>query len=103
MKLSPLFIVRPVRSMQLIESTTEPTTNNTMNVSVRNLPGFDIPTFDTVKTTYVGATNNLNTVEYWVGGPSGSKLATLTFTYAGGTPSTNDALVSQVNITRTNA
>jgi hypothetical protein len=51
----------------------------------------------------VGATNNLNTVEYWVGGPSGSKLATLTFTYAGGTPSTNDALVSEVEITRTNA
>lgn len=74
-----------------------------MNVSVRNLPGFDIPTFDTVKTTYVGSTNNIATVEYWVGGASGNLLATLTFTYVGGTPSTDDALVSQIVATRTNA
>ncbi len=74
-----------------------------MNANIQNLPGFDIPTFDTIKSTYVGVTNNPSTIEYWRGGPSGRLLATLTLTYVGGAPGADDADVAQIVCVKTNA
>jgi len=63
------------------------------NVNVRNLPGFGIPEYDSVDLNYVGSTNNLDTVVYK---KSTTTVATLTFTYVGGTPSTDDAKIDTV-------
>ena len=63
------------------------------NVNVRNLPGFGIPEYDSVDLNYVGSTNNLSTVVYKRGT---STVATLTFTYVGGTPSSDDADIATV-------
>ena len=63
------------------------------NVNVRNLPGFGIPEYDSVELNYVGSTNNLSTVVYKRGT---STVATLTFTYVGGTPSSDDADIATV-------
>jgi len=63
------------------------------NVNVRNLPGFGIPEYDSVDLNYVGSTNNLDTVVYK---KSTTTVATLTFTYVGGVPSTDDARIDTV-------
>jgi hypothetical protein len=63
------------------------------NVNVRNLPGFGIPEYDSVELNYVGSTNNLSTVVYKRGT---STVATLTFTYVGGTPAVDDADIATV-------
>ena len=63
------------------------------NVNVRNLPGFGIPEYDRVDLTYVGATNNLATAVYK---KSTTTVATLTFAYIGGTPSSDDADIATV-------
>jgi hypothetical protein len=63
------------------------------NVNVRNLPGFGIPEYDSVELTYVGSTNNLSTVVYK---RATTTVATLTFTYVGGTPTANDAKIATV-------
>lgn len=65
----------------------------TPNVSVRNLPGFGIPEFDSVDLNYVGSTNNLDTVVYK---KATTTVATLTFTYVGGTPTSDDAKIDTV-------
>lgn len=61
------------------------------NVRVRNIGGLDIPEHDHITLAYVGTTNNLATVTYREGGASGTVVATLSFTYIGGTPSSDDA------------
>jgi len=66
------------------------------NVAVRNIAGFNIPQHDFVDLNYVGSTNNLDTVVYKEGGASGQTVATLTFTYVGGTPSTDDAKIDTI-------
>ena len=66
------------------------------NVSVRNLPGLNIPQHDYISVSYVGSTNNINTVTYKEGGASGTTVATLNFTYVGGTPSADDADIATV-------
>lgn len=66
------------------------------NVRVRNIGGLDIPQHDYIELDYVGTTNNLATVTYREGGASGTVVATLTFTYVGGTPSSNDADIETV-------
>ena len=63
------------------------------NVNIRNVPGFGIPEFDSTELNYVGSTNNLNTVVYK---KSNTTVATLTFTYVGGTPSADDAKIATV-------
>ena len=66
------------------------------NVSVRNLAGLNIPQHDYISVSYVGSTNNISTVTYKEGGASGTTVATLTFTYVGGTPSSDDADIATV-------
>lgn len=62
-------------------------------------PGLNVPNHDHIAIAYVGATNNIATVTYKVGGASGTTVAVLTFTYVGGTPSTDDALIASVERT----
>lgn len=66
------------------------------NVSVRNLPGFGIPEFDFAAVSYVGSTNNIANVVYKKGGSGGTTVATLTFTYVGGTPAADDAALATI-------
>jgi hypothetical protein len=64
--------------------------------SLKGIAGFDIPTYDFIDLNYVGSTNNLLTVVYKTGGSGGTIVATLSFTYVGGTPSTDDALIDTI-------
>ena len=66
------------------------------NVSVRNLPGLNIPQHDYINVSYVGSTNNIDQVVYKEGGSGGTTVATLTFSYVGGTPSADDADIATV-------
>ena len=66
------------------------------NVAVRNVAGLNIPQHDYISVSYVGSTNNINTVVYKEGGASGTTVATLNFTYVGGTPSADDADIATV-------
>jgi len=66
------------------------------NVAVRNLPGLNIPQHDYISVSYVGSTNNINTVTYKEGGASGTTVATLTFSYTTSPPTTNDAELATV-------
>lgn len=70
------------------------------NTRQTNIPGLDIPTHDYVAPTYVGSTNNFNTVVYKKGGSGGTTVATLTFTYVGGTPAADDARIASISITK---
>jgi hypothetical protein len=66
------------------------------NVAVRNIAGLNIPQHDHVALAYVSTTNNLATVTYKEGGSGGQTVATLTFTYIGGPPTTDDANLATV-------
>lgn len=66
------------------------------NVSVRNVAGFNIPQFDFVDIAYVSSTNNISSIVYKEGGSGGTTVATLTFTYIGGTPSADDAKIDTI-------
>jgi hypothetical protein len=66
------------------------------NVAVRNIAGLNIPQHDHVALAYVSTTNNLATVTYKEGGSGGQTVATLTFTYIGGEPTTDDANLATV-------
>jgi hypothetical protein len=66
------------------------------NISVRNIAGLNIPQHDHVALAYVSTTNNLATVTYKEGGSGGQTVATLTFTYVGGAPTTDDADIATV-------
>ena len=63
------------------------------NVSVRNVAGFNIPQFSSVDIDYVGATNNIDKIYYKEGTVT---VATLTFTYVGGTPVADDAKIDTI-------
>jgi hypothetical protein len=65
----------------------------TPNVQIRNIAGLNIPQHTEVTLNYVGSTNNLDTVVYKDGATT---VATLTFTYVGGTPTTDDANLATV-------
>ena len=63
------------------------------NINVRNIAGLNIPQHTEVELNYVTTTNNLDTVVYKEGGQT---VATLTFTYVGGTPGADDARIATV-------
>jgi hypothetical protein len=66
------------------------------NVSVRNLPGLNIPQHDYISVSYYGSTNNIQTVTYKEGGASGSTVATLNFSYTTNPPVADDADIETV-------
>jgi hypothetical protein len=66
------------------------------NINVRNVAGLNIPQHDHVSISYVGSTNNPNTVTYKEGGSGGQTVATLTFTYTTSPPTTDDADIATV-------
>jgi hypothetical protein len=63
------------------------------NVKIRNIAGLDIPQHTEVELNYVTTTNNLDTVVYKEGATT---VATLTFSYVGGTPGADDARIATV-------
>jgi hypothetical protein len=63
------------------------------NINVRNIAGLNIPQHTEVELNYVSTTNNLDTVVYKEGSQT---VATLTFTYVGGPPSSDDANIATV-------
>jgi hypothetical protein len=63
------------------------------NISVRNIAGLNIPQHTEVELNYVTTTNNLSSVVYKEGATT---VATLTFTYVGGTPGADDARIATV-------
>jgi len=63
------------------------------NINVRNVAGLNIPQHTEVELNYVSTTNNLSTVVYKEGAQT---VATLTFTYVGGTPTADDANIATV-------
>jgi len=48
---------------------------------------------DKIELAYVGSTNNIDTATYSLGGTT---VATLTFTYVGGTPGSDDANIESI-------
>jgi hypothetical protein len=69
------------------------------NTNVRNIAGLNIPEHDHITVNYVGSTNNIFSVVYRRGGSGGQTVATITLTYVGGTPSSNDADIATVTRT----
>ena len=65
----------------------------TPNVKIRNIAGLDIPQHTEVELNYVSTTNNLSSVVYKEGTTT---VATLTFSYVGGTPGADDARIATV-------
>ena len=63
------------------------------NISVRNIAGLNIPQHTEVELNYVSTTNNLSSVVYKEGATT---VATLTFSYVGGTPGADDARIATV-------
>jgi hypothetical protein len=63
------------------------------NINVRNIAGLNIPQHTEVELNYVSTTNNLDTVVYKEGSQT---VATLTFTYVGGAPTSDDANIATV-------
>ena len=61
---------------------------------LKQVAGFEIPTYDEIDIAYYGVTNNIATVQYLNGG---NVVATLTLVYAVQPPTANDA--NLVNIT----
>jgi hypothetical protein len=61
---------------------------------LKQVAGFEIPTYDEIDIAYYGVTNNIATVQYLNGG---NVVATLTLVYAVQPPVANDA--NLVNIT----
>jgi hypothetical protein len=58
--------------------------------------GFAIPNYDEYDFTYHGSTNNIATQVFSL---NGSTVATLTFSYVGGVPVSDDALISNISLT----
>lgn len=68
-------------------------------VQVANGASFSIPPFDYQAFTYVGSTNNIDTQVFKSGGSGGTTVATLTYAYVGGVPSSDDALIASITQT----
>lgn len=71
-----------------------------MNDSLSTSSGsFNVPAFDYQEFTYVDSTNNIDTQVFKSGGSGGTTVSTLTFTYIGGTPVSDDAKVATITQT----
>lgn len=57
------------------------------------IPGFAIPAYDTIALTYYGSTNNVHVVVY---SKNSVTVATLTLSYVGGPPGSDDAILAGV-------
>jgi len=68
---------------------------NSIETSIANLQGFQIPEYDELALTYYGVTNNIATVVYK---NNSVVVATLTLTYAVQPPTVNDANLIKVVI-----
>lgn len=68
---------------------------NSIETSLADLQGFQIPEYDELSLTYYGSTNNIATVIYK---KDSSAVATLTLTYSVQPPVSNDANLVNVVI-----
>jgi hypothetical protein len=68
---------------------------NSIETSLADLQGFQIPEYDELALTYYGTTNNIATVVYK---KSSAVVATLTLTYSVQPPTLNDANLVNVAI-----
>jgi hypothetical protein len=68
---------------------------SSIETSIADLQGFQIPEYDELSLTYYGATNNIATVVYK---KTSAVVATLTLTYAVQPPVSNDANLVKVII-----
>jgi hypothetical protein len=68
---------------------------NSIETSIANLQGFQIPEYDELALTYYGTTNNIATVVYK---KNSTSVATLTLTYSVQPPTVNDANLVNVVI-----
>lgn len=69
---------------------------NAVKSNTSRIPGFSLPTFDSISPAYYGITDNLQTVDYRL---NNTLVAQLSFTYVTSPPTSNGALIS--NIKRT--
>jgi hypothetical protein len=69
---------------------------NTIETSISDLQGFQIPEYDELSLTYYGTTNNIATVVYK---KASVVVATLTLTYSVQPPVSNDANLTKVSAT----
>ena len=63
--------------------------------SLKQIAGFDIPTYDQIDIDYYGSTNNIYSVQYLNGGVP---VATLMITYMVNPPIVNDERIAVVQI-----
>jgi hypothetical protein len=63
--------------------------------SLKQVAGFDIPSYDEIDIAYYGSTNNIETVEYLNGG---NTVATLTLLYSTQPPTVNDTNLVKITI-----
>jgi len=68
---------------------------NSIETSIANLQGFQIPEYDELALTYYGTTNNIATVVYK---NNSVVVATLTLTYSVQPPTVNDANLVNIAI-----
>jgi hypothetical protein len=68
---------------------------NSIETSLADLQGFQIPEYDELALTYYGSTNNIATVVYK---KNSTSVATLTLTYSVQPPVSNDANLVNVAI-----
>jgi hypothetical protein len=64
--------------------------------SLKQIAGFDIPTYDQIDIAYYGTTNNIATVQYLF---DGVPVATLNLFYSVNPPIVNDANLTTVTVT----
>lgn len=66
-----------------------------IETSIANLQGFQIPEYDELALTYYGSTNNIATIAYK---KASDVVATLTLTYSVQPPTSNDENLTTVSI-----
>lgn len=64
------------------------------DIAVAGNAGLAIPAHDHESFSYVGSTNNIDTITYYVGGPSGEVVGIMTFTYVGSGVADDDDITS---------